>query len=299
MPFGQLVIGPPGAGKTTYCNGMQQFLQLLGRRVAIVNLDPANDALPYECAVDIRDLISLEEVQQEEGLGPNGGLVYCMDYIESNMDWLREQLKPLEEEGCYLIFDCPGQVELFTLYDALPKILKVMTDEWHLRLAAVHLVDAHLTSDPGKFLAAALLSLSTMLHLGLPHVNALSKVDLVAQYGRPAFGLEYYAQAEDLGQLAGLMSEDGPAGGAFPPRFHRLTAALCEVVEDFGLLRFTPLAVEDKHSMRALLRHIDKANGYALTGRPDTEPPFSAAALTGGRQLSFRILRRPSARVRL
>lgn len=27
------------------------------------------------------------------------GLVYCMDYIVSNMDWLREQLKPLEEGG--------------------------------------------------------------------------------------------------------------------------------------------------------------------------------------------------------
>jgi GPN-loop GTPase len=40
----------------------------------------------------------------------------------------------------------------------------------------VHLVDAHLTSDPGKYLAAALLSLSTMLHLGLPHINVLSKV---------------------------------------------------------------------------------------------------------------------------
>ena len=40
----------------------------------------------------------------------------------------------------------------------------------------MHLVDAHLTSDPGKYLAAALLSLSTMLHLGLPHINALSKV---------------------------------------------------------------------------------------------------------------------------
>lgn len=24
--FGQLVIGPPGAGKTTYCKAMQEFL---------------------------------------------------------------------------------------------------------------------------------------------------------------------------------------------------------------------------------------------------------------------------------
>jgi Conserved hypothetical ATP binding protein len=56
MGFGQLVIGPPGSGKTTYCNGMQQYLQLTRRKVAVINLDPANDALPYECAVDVADL---------------------------------------------------------------------------------------------------------------------------------------------------------------------------------------------------------------------------------------------------
>ena len=28
--FGQVVIGPPGAGKTTYCYGMEQFMQSLG-----------------------------------------------------------------------------------------------------------------------------------------------------------------------------------------------------------------------------------------------------------------------------
>lgn len=31
MVFGQVVIGPPGSGKTTYCNGMSQFLSLMGR----------------------------------------------------------------------------------------------------------------------------------------------------------------------------------------------------------------------------------------------------------------------------
>lgn len=73
MPFGQLVIGPPGSGKTTYCNGMQQYMSLLGRKVAIVNLDPANDALPYECAIDVGELVSLEAVMQSMRLGPNGG----------------------------------------------------------------------------------------------------------------------------------------------------------------------------------------------------------------------------------
>ena len=74
MPFGQLVIGPAGSGKTTYCNGMQQYLTLLGRKTVVVNLDPANDALPYDCAVDISELVSLAEVQENLGLGPNGGM---------------------------------------------------------------------------------------------------------------------------------------------------------------------------------------------------------------------------------
>jgi GTPase SAR1 family protein len=73
MPFGQFVVGPPGSGKTTFCNGMQQYLSLLGRRAIVVNLDPANDMLPYECAVDLADLVSLEEVMERLTLGPNGG----------------------------------------------------------------------------------------------------------------------------------------------------------------------------------------------------------------------------------
>ena len=60
--FGQLVIGPPGSGKTTYCDGMAQFLRKLGRPVAIVNLDPANDVLPYKADIDISDLVRVEEV---------------------------------------------------------------------------------------------------------------------------------------------------------------------------------------------------------------------------------------------
>ncbi|KAF6344630.1 GPN-loop GTPase 2 [Rhinolophus ferrumequinum] len=44
--FGQAVIGPPGSGKTTYCLGMSEFLRALGRPVAVVNLDPANEGLP-------------------------------------------------------------------------------------------------------------------------------------------------------------------------------------------------------------------------------------------------------------
>ena len=51
-------------------------------------------------------------------------------------------------------------------------------------MVAVHLVDSHYCSDPGKFVSVLLTSLSTMLQLELPHVNVLSKVDLMQQYGK-------------------------------------------------------------------------------------------------------------------
>lgn len=91
--FGQIVIGPPGSGKTTYCNGMQQFMKAIGRDCCVVNLDPANDFLPYDCQIDINELVSVEDVMKHLSLGPNGGLLYCMEFLEKNQNWLLDNLK--------------------------------------------------------------------------------------------------------------------------------------------------------------------------------------------------------------
>lgn len=61
------------SGKTTYCNGMQQYMLATGRKACVVNLDPANDSLPYTAAVDVADLVHLDAVMEELHLGPNGG----------------------------------------------------------------------------------------------------------------------------------------------------------------------------------------------------------------------------------
>lgn len=58
-----------------------------------------------------------------------------------------------------------------------------------MQLTAVHLVDAHLCSDSGKYVSALLLSLSTMLHMELPHINVLSKIDLIESYGKLGMAL--------------------------------------------------------------------------------------------------------------
>ena len=95
MPFAQVLLGPPGSGKSTFCNGMHQFLSAIGRKCSVVNLDPANDELPYPCALDIRSLVKLEDVMTEEELGPNGGVMWAMEELGANWEWLEEGLKEL------------------------------------------------------------------------------------------------------------------------------------------------------------------------------------------------------------
>jgi GTPase SAR1 family protein len=95
MPFAQLVIGPPGSGKSTYCDGMQQFMGALERKCSVVNLDPANDHTSYQPAVDVRDLVTIDEIMEQESLGPNGGVLFALEELENNFDWLAENLKEL------------------------------------------------------------------------------------------------------------------------------------------------------------------------------------------------------------
>jgi GPN-loop GTPase len=47
-------------------------------------------------------------------------------------------------------------------------------------------------------------------------------------------------------------------------RYSALTAAICDLVEDFGLISFETLAIEDKRSMARLLEAIDRAGGYVF-----------------------------------
>ena len=45
----------------------------------LFNLDPAAESFEVTPSIDIRDLISLEEVMEDLEYGPNGGLMYCFE----------------------------------------------------------------------------------------------------------------------------------------------------------------------------------------------------------------------------
>merc|ERR1719153_53524 len=190
-------------------------------------------------------------------LGPNGGLVYAMQFLFQNISWLEDQLFKIAE-GTYLIMDCPGQVELYTVDQSMKDIIEHLT-RLDIRLAAVHLVDSHYCSDPGKFIAVCLTSLTTMLQIALPHVNLLSKVDLVERYGKLHFNLDYYTEVLDLNYLLDTFPDDN-----FTKKYKQLNEALTGLINDYSLVNFLPITVKSKERMVAASQVIDKANGYVF-----------------------------------
>lgn len=274
MPFAQIVIGPPGSGKSTYCNGMHQFMSAIGRKSSIVNLDPANASTGYPCALDIRTIITLDQVMDEEGLGPNGGVMYALEELEENIEWLEDGLASLG--GDYVLFDCPGQVELFTHHSILRKIFTRL-GKMGYRLVVVHLADAHYISDPSKYISILLLSLRSMLQIDLPHINVLSKIDLLREYGPLPFNLDFYTEVQDLSYLLPLLEEDQRT-----KRFKKLNEAIVDLVDGFSLVNFETLAVEDKKSMTHLLQAVDRAGGYAFGEAEGAGDTVWAVAMRGG-----------------
>lgn len=75
-------------------------MSAIGRKCSVVNLDPANDQTSYPCALDVRDLVTLEDIMAQEELGPNGGTLYAIEELEHNFEWLENGLKKLGGGFC-------------------------------------------------------------------------------------------------------------------------------------------------------------------------------------------------------
>lgn len=117
---------------------------------------------------DIRELIQVDDVMEDDSLrfGPNGGLIFCMEYFANNFDWLEESLGHVEDD--YILFDCPGkrwcarlrccwglawngkercvlltagQIELYTHLPVMKQLVEQL-QQWEFRVCGVFLVDS-------------------------------------------------------------------------------------------------------------------------------------------------------------
>lgn len=100
--------------------------------------------------------------------------------------------------------------------------------------------------------------------MDLTHINVLTKIDNLHKFPSLPFKLDFYTEARDLDWLLPALETESPmfAQG----KFKKLNEAVIELVEEFGLVSYEVLAVEDKKSMMSLLQTIDRAGGYAFGG---------------------------------
>lgn len=144
-------------------------------------------------------------------------------------------------------------------------------------LCTVHLVDSHYCSEPHKFISTLFLSLSTMLQMGLPHVNVLSKADLLKQHeSKLLFSLDYYTEVLDLKYL--LDALDNTPG---MKKYKKLNEAIVSMVEDSSLVSFQPLDVNRTESILRLHKIIDKANGFAFSANEEQNVNTMLACAVG------------------
>ncbi|CAE7605913.1 gpn3 [Symbiodinium sp. KB8] len=251
--YAQIVMGPAGTGKSTYCKLIQEHCQNLGRAVHVVNLDPAAEEFGYEVSFDVRDLISVQDVMEELEYGPNGGLIFCMEYLLDNMEWLDEALDSFGDDD-YLLLDCPGQIELYSHLPIMKTVAKHLADR-DFRVVGVYLMDALFVTDAAKLLAGNLAALSAMVAMETPHINVLTKCDLVQS---------------DLSTV--LMPSGKELAGALsdrtPPKYARLNRAFATLLDDYNMVSFVPLDATDEDSVGYALGMVDQAIQYG----EDMEP---------------------------
>jgi len=264
--FCQIVIGPAGSGKSTYCSNLIRHCEDINRRVNIANLDPAAEYFDYTPDVDVRELISLEDVLDDEDesikFGPNGGLVFCMEFLIENLEWLDAQLG--EDDEDYWVFDCPGQIELYTHLDVMKTFINHLQNNLNFRCCAVCLCDVQCITDNAKFVGGSVASLSAMAKLEVPFVNVLSKVDLLS--GDQKEKLESYLDVMESHQdlVKDLRNEhkSAPVQSAFMKKYQKLTSALVDLLDNYGLVGFQALDMSEENSIGELLVLIDSQIQY-------------------------------------
>ncbi|KAJ3091241.1 ATP binding protein [Quaeritorhiza haematococci] len=229
-----------------------------GRSVHLVNLDPAAERFAYSPSIDIKDLITLDDVMEELNYGPNGGLIYCMEFLVNNIDWLEEELGNFDDD--YLIIDCPGQIELYTHFPIMKTVVDSL-QRWGYRVCGVYVLDSQFVEDASKFFAGVMSAMSAMVQLEIPHINVLTKMDLLGEERANSAEMERYYDPDPH-----LLVED--ANSKTRPKFHALNEAIVRLIDEYNMVSFIPLNIKDEDSVSLVLSHIDNAIQYG----EDVEP---------------------------
>ncbi|MDD5474204.1 MAG: ATP/GTP-binding protein [Candidatus Methanoperedens sp.] len=172
-------IGSAGSGKSSLTGAFAGWMQNQGYDAVTVNLDPGIENAPYVPDVDIRDWIKLRDIMQEHGVGPNGAQIIAADMLALNTNEMKEIIESYDTD--YVIFDTPGQMELFVLRQSG----KYLVDAFGADRSIIgFLYDPVISRNPSGFISLMLQAASVHVRFNVPFISILTKTDLLADEER-------------------------------------------------------------------------------------------------------------------
>jgi len=168
------IVGTAGSGKSLLTAAFSNWLKMGKQEVITLNLDPGAVFLPYSPDIDIRDDITVDEIMEKYGLGPNGALVMAADLIADEVEKVGEEIEDLKPD--IVLVDTPGQMELFAFRASGPYIADELTKE---PKALVYLFDSVFSADPLNYVSNLFLSAALYNRFFIPQAYVLSKCDLL------------------------------------------------------------------------------------------------------------------------
>ena len=248
------VLGTAGSGKSSFTAKFTRYLEFNREDVMAVNLDPGSMILPYAANVDVREYIKVEELMEEYGLGPNGGLMLAHDMMSGIVEDLSNDIEDFTPDIC--IVDTPGQMELFAFREIGAQIAQNLTDA---EKGVIYIFDGVQCRDPLNYVMNMFLASAINTKFFMPQYHLISKIDALEEHELEeivSWSEDPYALEEAIdARLTGLnrtMSQDmmeiiGRIGMEFEPipissvnneGFSDLYAQLMLTFTDGG--KFTP-----------------------------------------------------------
>ena len=172
-------IGSAGSGKSTLTSAFAGWMESQGNDAITVNLDPGIENAPYVPDVDIRDWVKLRDIMKEHGVGPNGAQIIAADMLALNINEMKDIIESFETE--YVIFDTPGQMELFVLRQSG----KFLIDSFGKAQSLIaFLYDPIISRTPSGFISIMLQAASVQVRFDVPFLGVLTKSDLLTDDDR-------------------------------------------------------------------------------------------------------------------
>jgi GTPase SAR1 family protein len=149
----------------------------------------------------------------------------------------------------YILFDCPGQIELYTHMNIMQKLVEQL-QRMDFRICAVFILDSHFASDLSKYFSGVLVALSTIVNMEVSSINIFSKVDLLNRQERRRLD-QFLEPTSDL-----ILAESTTRHGQ---KFQQLNLALAKLIDDYALVKFFPLDINDEENLGDIMLTIDNA----------------------------------------